>query len=264
MIKTKISRLIAATIGSLIFGSCTVGLANDIELNLRYWKPTLAADVKNGAVIGNIRIPSVDIKNELGVQDKNITQFSLAWNHSRDNRLQLDYDNSTFYGDIYRTSTITIFGRVFSKDARFITNVDTKNTRLVWTHYYNDPVDRDETKLGIMYGISHVKIDAVSTSTILPTPNTKNFNVLFPTIGASAEFGLSQPVSSFFSISGAYAGSKGHVYNAEMGLKAKLGSKKQTELMVGYRLLKINVKNSADEELDTQLKGPFFAATYRF
>lgn len=258
----KCKRLMMGVLAfSVIAGTSSVGLAKgDIDLSYTYWKPSLTANV-GPAEMNGAKVDSIEARSQLGIAEENIGELRLTWSANDRDKWQVQYFDTSFHGTA--VPRVKVFGYDLSAGT-FNTNVSAKDLQVAWIKSMNsDP--EDETKVGILYGIRNVRINADSTQIAGGTARfTKDFNVTFPTIGVVAETGLDNPISGFASLSGAYAGSRGHFYDGEVGAKAFLNESRSASLSAGYRYLKIKADKSNGDKLDTKLSGPFFTATYRF
>ena len=258
----KSSRLlVACALASVVLsGSHTVFASGDIDVSYRYWNPTISAKV-GPAESGGVIVPWVDAKENLGIAEHNINDMRLSWKLNEKSKVEIDYFNSSFHGTA--TPNFKMNGWDLSA-GRFKTDVDIKNLQVSWVKYTNK-YENDDTRQGFMLGLRNVRIDAVSNQIDGGTGHfTKNFNILFPTVGMVFETGRTSQISGFASLSGAYAGNKGYFYDAEIGGKSFLDSQKSLSVTAGYRILKIKADKDNGDKLDTTISGPFFGAEKKF
>jgi len=262
MFKKKSRFLASCVLASVILsGTPTVFAgASDIDVNYRYWHPTFNAKV-GPAESGGAIVPWVDAKDQLGVADHSINDLRLSWKLNEQSKVQIDYFSTSLQGT--GTPKFKMGGWDLSTGT-FKTDVDVKNLQVAWVKY-TDEYAGGAIRQGFMLGLRNVRIDAVSNQIDGGDGHfTKNFNITFPTAGLVLETGRDSRISGFGSLSGAYAGSKGYFYDAEVGAKSFLDQKKTLNATVGYRVLKIKADKSNGDKLDTTIYGPFFGVEKNF
>lgn len=231
------------------------------EFTYRYWLAKL--DGQLGPVTGAggaVTADSIDLKQSLGIKDQNISDGELRFGINSNTSVKLGYLNTTLSGT--GTPDTTIAGIPFAPGVSYHTNAKLQSidAALVRNLSHED----DEVKTTFQIGIRSMKIEATSTPAVaaLPTEH-KNFDVVFPTIGFGIEGDTASSIRPFAEIAGAYAGSKGHFYDASVGVKSYYGKNNNTALTAGYRILDMEAKPHSDK-LKAKLSGMFFSASFRF
>ena len=244
---------------AMLLGGSSTSFAGDVDFSYRYWLSSI--DAKCGpAVVGSVSVDTVDAKDALGIQDENVSDYQLDWHLDKNHKLQFNYFSSAFAGTAIPNMKINGWDMSVGT---FHTEVSAKNLQAAWVRYYDNDLT-DDTRYGLVLGVRNIRIDADSTQVDGSLRFTKNFNLTFPTIGFTAETGLTGNLQGFAGLSGAYAGSRGHFYDGEAGIRTYLDEKHDVSLTAGYRLLKVKAKKDNGDKLDAKLSGPFFSAVYRF
>jgi len=249
--------LLSAT---MLLGVSGISSANgDVDFSYRYWLSSIEA--KSGpAVVGSISVDMVDAKDALGIKDKNVGDFQLDWAIDKNHKLQFNYFSSSFAGTAIPNMRIDGWDLTAGT---FHTEVSAKNFQAAWVRYFDNELT-DDTRCGLVLGVRNLRINADSAQVDGSLRFTKDFNLIFPTVGFTVETGLTGNLQGFAGLSGAYAGSRGHFYDGEAGLRTYLDEKHDVSLTAGYRLLKVKAKKDNGDKLDAKLSGPFFSAMYRF
>ncbi len=245
---------------AMLFSGSGLAAANgDIDVSYRYWLPSI--DAKSGpAVVGSVSVDMVDAKKALGVQDENIGEFQLDYNLDKNHKLLFSYFSSAFSGTA--VPNMKINGWDMSAGT-FHTEVSAKNLQAAWVRYFDNELT-DDTRYGLVLGVRNVRINADSTQVDGSLNFTKDFNLIFPTVGFTVETGLTGKLHGFAVLSGAYAGSRGYFYDGEAGVRTYLDEKQNVSLSAGYRALKVKAEKSNGDKLDAKISGPFVSAMYRF
>jgi len=258
-IKKSILPVLAAV--GVMLAAAGVSQANEVDFSYRYWLPHVSGTV-GPATVSGVLVDSVDIKHSLGIENRNVGDFRLSLAINKTNKLNLDYLDTSFSGTGQPGGQIA--GVPFLAGIDYHTDVKTKNAQLSWTRYLNKDME-DDTVMGVVAGLRNVKIDATSVPVGGGNTLTKNFDVIFPSIGFTVETGRTGPVKSFMELSGAYAGSRGYFYDGSAGIKTSLGEdNSDISFTAGYRVLEVKAKNSGGDNVKSRLSGPFFNVTFKF
>ncbi|MBP2628365.1 MAG: hypothetical protein H6Q68_3076 [Firmicutes bacterium] len=255
------SRLLASCVlaSVILSGSHTVFASGDIDVSYRYWKPTFSAKV-GPAESGGVTVPWVDAKSQLGVASRSINDLRLSWQLTENSKVQIDSFSTSLHG----TGTPNFkMGSWDLSVGKFKTDVDFKDLQVSWVKYTNEYAGGD-IRHGYTLGLRNVRINAVSNQIDGTEHFTKDFNIIFPTVGLVFETNRESRISGFASLSGAYAGSKGHFYDAELGGKSFIDDQKSLSVTAGYRILKIKANKDNGDKLDTRINGPFFGVEKNF
>jgi len=257
----KGSRLLASGVlaSVMLSGPQTAFASSDIDVSYRYWKPSISAKA-GPAQFGGVNVDWLDAKTQLGITDQSLNDLRLSWRMNDSSKLQI----ASFSGSYSGTAAPKFSMNGYNLSAgTFKTDVDVKDLLVSWTKYTHESAGGD-TRYGYMLGVKNVRIDDASNQVGGPLHFTKNFNITFPTVGLVIETGRRSPISGFAALSGAYAGSKGSFYDAEVGAKAFVDNKKTISASVGYRYLKIKAEKTNGDKLDISMSGPFFGIEKKF
>jgi hypothetical protein len=256
----KSSRLLASCmLTSVILSGTHTVLAGSFDVSYRYWNPSLRDKVGPVAVNG-MKVDWVDAKEQLGIVDHSINGLRLNWNFDEKSKIQIDSFHDSFNG----TATPNFSFNGFNVSAgTFKTNVDVKDLQVVWAKYTNEYA-QDNSRHGFMVGLKNVRINVVSDQVGGPAQVTRNFNLTFPTLGVMFETGRKDPINSFASLSGSYLNNDKYFYDAEIGARAFLDTKKSLSVTAGYRYMKIKSEQSAWSKINTTMSGPFLGVEKKF
>ena len=235
----------------------TSAQATVVEFEGRYWMPDLDANAKveeNG--VGT----DIDVKSDLGFGDENFPEGRFIWQANKKNKFQFSYLRFEYDGDKTITRQIEYNGRTYTAGSRVVSNLDVQYLRLGWNRQLLTFAD-DKLKFGFMLDVKGIIADMSLNASALGFNESEKFAGGLPTVGLSLGANPHQKFNLFAEISGIPAGSYGHFFDAEGGIK--FIPFKNLSLMAGYRVVDLKVEYD-DNSADLQLTGPFFGGALRF
>jgi hypothetical protein len=144
-----------------------------------------------------------------------------------------------------------------------LTDLDVKYVRLGWSSMFL--TNESETfKIGPMADVKAFFIESSLDAPEFLISDSYSIVIGFPTLGVCTEINPIAGLGIFGEISGMYAGSYGHTFDAEFGAKYTfdLGAVKPS-LLAGYRVFKLKGEYE-DDYADLKLDGLYVGASVGF
>lgn len=228
--------------------------ANDnVDVELRYWNPSLTAQSKLKADPA-----SVDFKNELGLGDKNATDFRVTVGDEK--KMRLAYTKFNYSGNRTETGTIQYNGKNYDYSAGIASNLDIDYYRLSLIRPLAHTQAADVDWMIDLKGLTFKgKLNGIANGTNVTTD--KSFTGVIPTVGFAVSTKTPNAVNAYAEVSGLPLASYGYIYDYEGGVKYQPTS--NFTLTAGYRVFDMKLKND-DEWAKLKLSGPFFSADWKF
>ncbi|HUK13775.1 MAG TPA: hypothetical protein VLW17_10795 [Thermoanaerobaculaceae bacterium] len=253
---------------ALLLGVC-LGLAagaasaQSIELEGRYWGPTLTSTVKvTGGQTGLPNgIDQLDLKSDLGVKDENLHDWRVNLATGPHSRLRVGYVSMDYHGDRDVERTIVFNGQTYAVGTRVLTDLSLKYWRYGWIwQFLHDPAGI--VKFGTVVEAKTVDVDAALAAPALapPVDERKKFTATLPSLGLALDIDPTPRVNVYAEATGISAGKHGYLVDAEGGLK--LRPLPGFSLLVGYRYLDIDAKDDPDFA-KLREAGPFVGASLK-
>jgi len=242
----------------------TFASAQGFELEGRYWPANLTAIVR---VTGDhAEVPedlsTIDLKDDLGLKDKNLKDWRLTLFTGPNSRLRVAYVKMDYSADQEVTRTIVFNGQPYTVGTRVLTKLNLDYWRYGWVWEFVGGRS-SKVSFGTLLEAKSIAVDAaLSAPEVAPPVNEKKkFSATVPTVGLVLDINPSRALNIFAEASGMSWGDRGHAVDGEAGLKLVLGS--HLVLTGGYRYFDLEVKDEPDF---AQLKnsGPFVGAALRF
>ncbi len=249
--------------GFLMF---TGGVASSqvLELEGRYWRPTLTSSVR---ILGdNAEVPpdlaTIDLKGDLGLQDKSLTDWRLTLFTGPRSRLRAAFVKMDYAADHEMQRTVVFQGQTYTVGTRVLSSLRFDYWRLGWTwQFVGGPYSK--VRFGTLLEAKYAKVDTSLGAPNLTPPvlETKKLSGALPSLGVVLDINPARSVNVSAEVSGVSLGDRGHAFDGEAVLKLILPS--GIVLDAGYRYLDIEVKDDPDF---AKLKnaGPFVGAGVRF
>ncbi len=248
--------LLIAAMNGVVFAASGDGMT----LELGYFQPSLT--FKSHYVNGISSTQDVDFKNDLGMDNKNATEYRL-W---LTGNLRLSYTNWSFDGAKTITQPISYGGTQFIDGYNTDSHLGVDYYRLTWLRPITKSQAVDTSWLVDLKGFKFdTSITGTDSSNNTKT-ESKSFAGVIPTIGfrASTKLQGESGLTGFTEISGLPLGKYGHFYDMEIG--AKYNFNKQAAASVAYRTFDLSINDGKDNGDSAQLKqaGPYFEIMYKF
>ncbi len=236
--------------------------AQTLELEGRYWAPTLTGQVQ---VTGGAQVPNglgvIDLKDDLGFSDKRFEEWRVSLATGPHSRLRVAYLSMDYRGDQQVQRTIVFNGQTYTVGTRVVSDLSMKYWRYGWIwEFIHDPFGR--VNLGTLVEAKSLNVDTSLAAPNLspPVAEQKKFNGTLPSLGLALDINPVPTVKICAELSGVSAGKYGHGWDGEAGLKLILMP--GFSLNAGYRYLDLEAKDDPDfaKIKDT---GPFVGASIR-
>jgi len=236
----------------LLFTACASPF---IEVEARYWNPDLSLD---GKVEENNIGADVDFVDDLGIDDEKFPGGSVYLYTGDSSFLRADYVPIDYDSDDIITKQIEFNGQIYTAGTRVLTDFEMRYLRLGWGWYF---IDTDIVRIGSLIEAKIFDIDMALKAPIAALDEAEDFVFGLPTVGGIIEVNPIDMLSIYGEISGIMAGSYGHMFDAQAGVK--FIPIDYVTVSAGYRLFNIDVEVQ-DNEADLMLAGPFISASVRF
>ncbi len=253
----------------LLAAGCLVmagGVASSqvLELEGRYWRPTLTSTIRILGDHGEVPpdLATIDLKTDLGVQDKNLTDWRLTLFTGPRSRLRADYVKIDYAADHEMRRTVVFNGETYTVGTRVVSSLRLDYWRFGWTwQFLGGPYSK--VKFGTLLEAKYAAVDTSLEAPNLTPPvlEKKKLSGALPTVGLVLDLNPAQSVNFSAEASGASLGDRGHVIDGEATLKLILPS--GIILDAGYRYFDLDVRDDPDFA-KLKLSGPFLGAGIRF
>lgn len=227
-----------------------------IQVELRYFYPSLDTLTVNTGAIHFVDGGSVDFVRELGVDADNGPEFRLALGE----RWHFDYMKTKSAGKALPLRSIHYNGEIITAGATTYTQVEMTYAKLA----YNIPwLDDGTSRAWFAADVKYVKFDSSVYAPFVVSPDgprsvyaSKTYSAVMPTVGAGVALHLNESGTLLGSAEGSVLPftKYGPSYDLDVNLRYKAGA--ALDLVAGYRLIKIHADE--DPEVDFKIKGPYF------
>lgn len=245
---------------SIVFAEEGVGDKFILELEGRYWIPKLSANLKLSdyntmgvEIVGT----DINIKDDLGIDDKNFFSGRLILQITKRNKIRFSYLPIRYEGEKQVAKSIDFGGTTYSAGTTVKTELKADMYDLT---YELDAIKGDFGFLGIILGVKYFdlygKLEAAGVS------EEGEGQAPIPVIGLA---GRVYPIK-YFNLSGEITGltvGKASIYDAEAALN--VNPIKYVGISGGYRIMRFTAEdNGGKESVTALLHGPFIALMLRF
>jgi hypothetical protein len=227
-----------------------------VEFDIRYWITDLESRARASGQI--IEGSDFDVKNDLGLNDRNFPEIRLNGRITPRNKLRFEYFQVDYSGDKDLSRRIRFEGQDFNVNTRVVSDFDLKQIRVGYSYQF---VSNDKVSFGPMVELRGVWLDATLAAPDEGLREAKDFAVPLPALGFDLDLYPHEKVSVFASVSGIPGNRFGHLVDADFGVK--VFPHRNVGLNIGYRYF--DVKGKDDDDFATvKIKGPAVGATVRF
>lgn len=235
----------ALALGWLVVGApCVVG-AQDVappehyRLRLEYvrWLASIEGELQKGAdeVAGR-----VDIKDDLGLEDKNLNEFRAVLRLGGRHKLRASYTSLDYDGDVILTRAFVFDGTFFRRDDRTVTSMK----GALWSAEYElDVLQTGAGHLGLLVGAKYLDVDSVIVQPEVGRRETGTQRAPVPVLGATGRLYTGR-ISLSAEISGLTIGKRGTLYDFEGQLRFHVTDR--LAVGGGYRLLSVRGEDGDD------------------
>jgi len=236
-----------------------VAAAQWIELEGRYWRPDVSARAKIEG--GDLPGTAFDFGKDLGIDAEPLADLRLSVFTGPNSKLRLAYTHADFEGDTILGRTIQFNGTDYPAMTRVVSELDVHYFRLGWI--WQVPVIAGILKVGPVLEAKGAIVEATlkAPAATPPLRETETVAIAIPTVGVAIDVSPHRVVDLFAEVSGLTLGDRGHVVDAEAGVRVTLI--KFLAITGGYRFLEVRGEE-ARSFAKLRLSGPFVGATFRF
>jgi len=254
---------------SILLLAALAGCASPaVEFEGRYWMPrirTMEIDLADDSIPAGVDVEStIDFQDELGIDDANFPQGQFRWFTGPNSWIRAEYTPLAFDGDEVLEKAIEFGGQVYEAGTRVTSDLDIHYVRLGWGWQFLDLAD-GAFRAGTLLEAKGFYLDAtLKTPDLDPDERiseTETLAFALPTVGVVVDATPIEPVRLFGEISGLYAGSYGHFFDAEAGVKVIPW--RYFTLTAGYRVVSV-AADLDDDSADFTLDGFFVGGSLRF
>lgn len=239
----------------LLLASQAVAQEPIIEFEGRYWMTTLSAVTK-------WRGTDIDLKSDLGVDEKNIPYGRFDIFLSPSNRLTLTYTPISYNVNTSIRRTIEFGGQTYSTDSRVTGDFNAHYLRLGWANQFVN-VARGRFRFGSLVEVKGVWGDfsLAAPDQDPPIRVSRKFGAVLPTIGFAMDFSPLLFLSFYAEASGLPAFIYGYMWEAEAGVKYIPFP--NFTVSGGYRIFDLEARDDPDYAR-VKMSGPFVGLSLRF
>jgi len=238
--------------------------AQTIELEGRFWPATLTSQVN--ATGGRTDIPpeltTIDLKDDLGLKDKNLQEWRLTLFTGPHSRLRLAYLTMNYAADQELHRTVVFNGTTYNVGTRVVTKLGLDYWRLGWIWTFAGGTS-DTVQFGSLLEAKTITTDASVAAPELAPPiaEKKRFSGTMPSVGLVLDVRPSRTVNLCFEASGISAGTYGHGIDAEASIR--LLPVANLAISAGYRYFDLEAKDDPDFA-KIKNTGPYAGLALRF
>jgi len=252
---------VGTLIGSLVVTTAWAqGASARLELEGRFWHPVLAARAR--AAVADEPATDIDLKRDLGMRDRGLSEARLTWRVGRRHRLRLAYTPIVYQGDRIVQTTVRFRGQTYEFGTRVASEFRLQYLRLGWTWLWLD-LGGGVVRLGPLVDFKGFRAEGSLTTSAGPVPisATRTWWAGAPTLGVALDVRPSGWVGVFVEVSGLPAGSLGTFWDGEIGVQVT--PFRHFRLVGGYRYLRGQVTSGSDF-VEATMVGPFLSAILGF
>ncbi|MBI1911319.1 MAG: hypothetical protein HYS21_04905 [Deltaproteobacteria bacterium] len=232
---------------ALAFTASTASAVVDVEG--RYWFTELDDTIK--VTSGNVIGTEIDLKNDLGVDDKKNFWEGRITLELGSHKLRYGYMPLKWDGSKNLTQSVVFNGQTYSASADVNSELKMDYHRLGYEYDFFDTLNN---RLGVILEVKYFDGDAKLKSTSLGLNEQESFKLPIPTVGITGQVGLPLLLSVGGEVTGVTLGSSAYLVDAEAGINLKPAP--FVVISGGYRIFKLHVE-SDDDKVDLTVKGPF-------
>jgi hypothetical protein len=259
--------IMGRTVGVLVGAAALVASAaasQTLELEGRFWPATLAAQVN--VTGGRTDIPAdltmINLKDDLGLKDKNLADWRLTLTTGPHSRLRVGYLTMSYSADQTLHRTVVFNGTTYTVGTRVISDLGLDYWRLGWIWYFAG-ASSDTVQFGSLLEAKRISTDASVAAPELASPihEKKSFAATLPSVGMVLDIKPSHAVDVYLEASGVSAGTYGRGVDAEAGVK--LLPVPSVSMSAGYRYFDLEAKDNPDFA-KIKNTGPYVGLALRF
>ena len=250
-----LKKFVLAVALCLLWGSQALAQEPIVEFEGRYWMTTLSAVTK-------WRGTDIDLKSDLGVNEKNIPYGRFDINIFSSNRLTLTYTPISYSVNTNIRRTIEFGGQTYSADSRVTGDFNAHYLRLGWANQFVN-LARGRFKFGSLVEVKGVwgEFSLAAPEQNPPIKEARKFAAVSPAIGFAMDFAPLLFLSFYAEASGFPAFMYGYMWEAEAGVKYIPFP--NFTISGGYRIFDLEARDDPDYA-KVKMSGPFVGLSLRF
>ncbi|HKP85886.1 MAG TPA: hypothetical protein VJZ26_07315, partial [Blastocatellia bacterium] len=223
---------------------------------VRYW----ITDLKSRAQVSSQLLEGTefDVKNELGLSDRNFPEIRFAGRLTESNKIRLEYFQVDYSGDKNITRTINFAGQDFVVNTRVVSDFDLKQLRAAYAWQF---IKGDKVRVGPLVEVRGIWLDTMLDAPDEATGERRDFGVALPAFGADLDAHPHEKVQIFASVAGIPSNRFGHLIDADFGVK--VFPFKNVGVSAGYRFFDLKGKDD-DDFATVRISGLTVGAAFRF
>jgi len=257
--------IVGAVIALLMAAPAALCLASGSDalcLDSGTWMGNISA---NGRYVKGSSVTTVDLKNDIGIMNTELSWKRLDWRLDDRTHLRADYFDGSYLGDATRSQEVLI-GGWFPRTVNYhlVSNMDLAYWKIGIVRYFHIT---PSSRWGMMLNINTATIGAtarlsttISGSTPVISEEAWYSRETAPTLGVVYETGSKHGTKGYVQISGLAFSGRPFFVDAEAGLSFPLGPGDAARILFGFRTIRFeNSQNSHGSRLDGfTLAGPTF------
>ena len=252
--------LFHTVIAILLAGVVPAGQASaEIVFEARQWSPDLSGEIR---IDGSSVIETIDLTEDLGLQDDESIEGRLTIRPSRRTLIRLGWAPLTMTGDKVISRTITFLGRDFDISSRVESELELEYGRLGFAWQFLSSGD-GKYRIGPLVEAKGFRGTATLSAPDLPVParESEEFETAFASIGLIFDLEPSQRFHIFGEGSVLIDDSQGEITETELGVR--FFPVKHIAIVAGLRQLEIDAEDDNDL-LKMDLDGVFGGISIHF
>ena len=179
-----------------------------LRLEYVYWIAEITGEIQKGATEG---VGRVDLKDDLGVEDKNLNEVRAALRLGNRHKLRGSWVSLDYDGDVILDSLFIFDGTIFRQGERTVTSMKGN----LWSAEYEwDFLQNSVGYLGLVIGAKFLDVDSVIVQPEVGRRETGTQRAPVPVIGLSGRLYAGR-LSFSAEGTGLTLGSRGSLYDVE-------------------------------------------------
>ncbi len=221
--------------------------AQTVEVEGRFWPATLNArvNVTGGRTDVPPSLTTIDLKDDLGLRDKNLQDWRLTLFTGPNSALRLGYVTMSYSADRMLRRTVVFNGETYTLGTRVVTDLTLDYWRLGWIWYFAGS-SSGAVRIGSLVEAKTISTDASVAAPELAPPirEKKSFSATLPSVGVVLVARPARGLELYAEASGVSAGTYGRGLDAEAGIK--LVAFPKLSLSAGYRYFDLEARDDPD------------------
>ena len=227
-----------------------------VEFDFRYWITDLNSKARVSSQV--LDGTEFDVKDDLGLEDRNFPEFKFAGRLTKNHKLRFEYFQVDYSGDKSITRSIRFGGQDFNVSTRVVSDFDLKQLRAGYSWQF---IGNERIRFGPLVEVRGVWLNATLVAPDDGISESRDFAVPVPAFGADLDAYPHEKVQVFASVAGTPDNRFGHLIDADFGVK--VFPIKNVGVTTGYRFFDLKGKDD-DDFATARIKGFTIGAAFRF